>query len=459
MRVVVVGGGIAGLSAAEFVSRERPDVEVVVLEQSGRIGGKLQTAELAGVQVDVGAEALLARRPEGIQLLERIGATADRTDPLTTTASLYIDGTLRPVPSGTVLGIPGDAATLTGVLSPAGQVRVEGETGVDFPPLTDDVSVGGLVAQRLGQEVVDRIVDPLLAGVYAGRAEQLSLRATVPDLAAILSTEGGSLLAAAHRLAGRARAAANSSPVFTSLVGGLGRLPGLIAQRAPFTIRTGTAVRSIERSADGFLLHIGARPEDATIEATAVIVAVPATKAAGLVRGLTASAAAELGSVRTASMAIVSLAYPAGTAMPPGSGVLVPATSGQAVKAVTIFSQKWPGSDAIVRVRASLGRIGDEAVLQRDDSELATLATDGITAVLGVRTPPIASLVTRWGGGLPQYDVGHVERVVRIRDAVATVPGLAVAGATYDGIGIPACIRSARLAADQILPRLGPRPP
>jgi oxygen-dependent protoporphyrinogen oxidase len=185
--------------------------------------------------------------------------------------------------------------------------------------------------------------------------------------------------------------------------------------------------------------------------ADAVVVAVPAGKAAALLRDVVPSAAAELDGIEMASMAIVTLALPQAQ-LPPGSGLLVGSGEGYAVKAVTLSSQKWPGTPPDrVLLRASVGRAGQTRDLQREDDELVELVRRELVDLIGLDATPIDSLVTRWGGGLPQYGVGHVERIQRIRTAVATVPGLAVCGATYDGLGIPACIASATRVVDAVL--------
>ncbi|MEP6852184.1 MAG: protoporphyrinogen oxidase [bacterium] len=454
MRVVVVGGGIAGLAAAERLGRARPDDEVVVLEAADRIGGKLRVNEVAGHPVDVGAEALLVRRPEGLVLARAAGLSDEVIRPLTTAASIWT-GRPHPIPGGTVLGIPGDveAATASGLFSDATLRRLAAEREEHHPRLEQDVSVGDLVGERLGQEVVADLVDPLLGGVYAGRAGEISLQAAIPALAARLATEGGSLVAAAAALNEAGRAATPvGAPVFASLRGGLGRLPEQVATRGRFTVRTRATVRALSRRpGGGFVLAVGSRPDGETLEADALVLAVPAGKAAALLRESAPVAARELAGVRTASVAIVSLALPGDVALPAGSGLLVPAGRGLAVKGVTLTSQKWPdGPDGLSLLRASFGRVGDEAVLQRDDRDLVALAAAELEVLLGGPLRPVDAVVTRWGGGLPQYDVGHVDRVLRIRADVAAVPGLAVAGATYDGVGIPACIASAWAAAAQV---------
>lgn len=213
-------------------------------------------------------------------------------------------------------------------------------------------------------------------------------------------------------------------------------------------------VRALRRTPTGFALDCGPVPEPELVEADAVIVAVPAVKSALLLRGVAPAAAAELAAIESASMAIVTFAYRE-VQLPDGSGLLVGATEGFGVKAVTLSSQKWPlETGGLSLLRASIGRAGENHWLQRDDDELIALVGRELRPLIGVSGAPVDALVTRWGGGLPQYAVGHVERVARVRAAVAGVPGLAVCGAAYDGVGIPACIASAYAAADQMLAAL-----
>jgi oxygen-dependent protoporphyrinogen oxidase len=459
-RAVVVGGGVAGLAAAVRIARRRPDLEVLVLEAAPAIGGKLRRIQLAGSWVDVGAEAMLARRPEGVQAIHELGLAGELIQPLTTAALLRNRGGNRPLPARTVLGIPADLATLRSaeVLSQQTLDRIAAEPAGEYPPLAEDVSVGALVAERFGDEVVQRLVDPLLGGVYAGRAEAISLRAAVPALAARLSTDGGSLLAAAQ--AALSPATAQAGPVFASLTGGLARLPETMAAQPGLTVRTSTTVRGIERRPDGFVLTVGSAAAPERLAADLVVLAVPAGKAAGLLTGLAPAASTELAGIETASVVIVTLAFdrlPAGS-LPAGSGLLIPSVEGLNSKAMTFSSQKWPGVGAesgVSLLRASLGRAGEQWALQRADDELVAVVRAELAALTGLEAIPIDSQVQRWGGGLPQYAVGHLDRVARVRAAVAAVPGLAVCGGSYDGVGIPACIGSAHIAADQVLGTLG----
>jgi protoporphyrinogen/coproporphyrinogen III oxidase len=228
-----------------------------------------------------------------------------------------------------------------------------------------------------------------------------------------------------------------------------------VARASGARLRLGLPVRQIQATGAGFRVVMGPVPAPTVLDADAVIVAVPAQKAAGMLGELTAWAAHELSGIDYASTALVTLAYPESERWPAGSGVLVAPTENRAVKALTFSSQKWAhlaGGTAIVR--ASVARHGEERVLQRPDDELADIVTADVAALTGVATRPVEVRVTRWGGALPQYAVGHLDRVRRIRAEVDRVPGLAVCGAAYDGVGVPACIRTGRQAASRVLAHL-----
>ncbi|HST67504.1 MAG TPA: protoporphyrinogen oxidase [Mycobacteriales bacterium] len=457
-RVVVIGAGIAGLSAALAVSREAPPgTRVTIVDGASKVGGKLRVSAVGGLPVDEGAETFLARQPEGVELVRAVGLGDQLIHPLTNEASVAVDGVCHRLPARTVLGVPGDRSALrrSGLLSEEGLALV----GADRPepaPLGDP-SVGHYVARRLGREVVDKLVDPLLGGVYAGRADGLSLRATMPALAAALDEQGGKLVAAARSVVDAAPP--DAGPAFAALDGGMGVLPEAVARASGADVRLRLPIRRIERTTGGgFRLVGGPVPDPVALVADAVVVAAPAGKAAGLLEGLAPWAAHELAAMEYASIGIVTLAFPAAAlAGLTGSGLLVPSPEGGGpVKAVTYSSNKWAhlaGHDVAI-VRASVGRHREARVLHRDDTELVRLVLGQLTALAGIRSAPIAHRVTRWGGALPQYAPGHLERVRRIRADVGRVPGLAVCGAAFDGVGVPACVRSGYAAAAQVVEHL-----
>jgi protoporphyrinogen/coproporphyrinogen III oxidase len=453
-RLVVVGAGITGLAAAFEWRRRRPGDEIVVLEAGDRIGGKLHRVELAGHWYDTGPEAVLARVPEAVQLVERLGLGDRLVGPTTLSASVVLPDGRHRLPAGTVLGVPASADGLAGALTSAGVQRVRAEAGLPPVVLAGDVAVGALLRERLGDEVVDRLVEPLLGGVYAGRADELSLQATMPALAAHLPRAGSVLgAAAAARDAGVRSRGDDDGPVFVTVSDGIGSLPAALVEAARAEVRLRTPAHGLRRTPGGFQLSVGSAAEPELLEADAVLVTAPALKAARLLREVVPGAVEPLAGIPYASMAVVAMAFPAQD-VAAGSGLLVPPVTGRLVKGVTVSSAKWPhldGGEALL-VRSSVGRFRAEEDLQRDDDELVAAVVADVADLLGLDRPePLQTALVRWGGGLPQYLVGHRERVAAVRSAVAEVPGLEVAGAAFDGVGVPACIRDATRAVTALL--------
>ncbi|RCV52470.1 protoporphyrinogen oxidase [Marinitenerispora sediminis] len=461
--VAVVGGGVAGLTAAYRLSRAGH--WVTVLEAAPRLGGKLDASTVAGVPVDAGAESVLARRPEALDLMHELGLTDRIVHPSSAAPRVYSRGALRPLPDGHVMGVPGDLAALarSGVLSPAGLLRAARDLVWPRTPVRADVPVAAYVGVRMGAEVVDRLVEPMLGGVYAGRADRLSLDETLPQLAPLARTER-SLAAAVRAVRDRQAPAAGAPPrpVFAGLRGGLTQLVDALAKLGGAEVRTSAPVRELRRDGAGWTLTTGPEDAPAQLSADAVVLACPAPEAARLLRAAAPQAAAELTGIEYAGMAIATFAYRASAfpAPPDGSGFLVPAGEGRTIKAATFSSVKWPWlaealsaahpDEDLVVVRCSIGRFGDDAALRRPDEELADLAAADLAAVCGLGEPPVDQRISRWEPGLPQYAVGHAARVARARAALAGLPGLALCGAAYDGVGIPACIAGGTAAAARI---------
>ncbi|MER7977533.1 protoporphyrinogen oxidase [Streptomyces sp. NPDC095817] len=458
--VVVVGGGIAGLAAAHRLLGR--GFRVTVLEASDRLGGKLLTGEIAGARVDLGAESMLARRPEALALARETGLGDLLQPPATASASLWNRGVLRPMPKGHVMGVPGTASALADVLSEEGLRRVERDADLPRTEVGDDIAVGEYVAARMGREVVDRLVEPLLGGVYAGDAYRISLRLAVPQLYAAARTHT-SLTEAVREIQAKAAAAQQTGPVFMGIDGGVGRLPLAVAESVTARggeILTGTPVTALrrtgpagpasdERPGPAWRIVAGGR----VLHADAVVLAVPAPAAAALLRAEAPAAATELAAVEYASMALVTLAYRrADATLPEGSGFLVPPVDGHTIKASTFASRKWgwiaERNPDLTVLRTSVGRYGETEVLGRPDDDLVRVSRHDLREATGLDAEPVETRVTRWDDGLPQYPVGHHARVARVREHVGRLPGLAVCGAAYDGVGIPACIASAYAAVD-----------
>jgi len=463
-RLAVIGGGIAGLAAAFELAAHPAGFDVVLFEASGYLGGKLKSSPLAGVMVDEGADAFLARRPEAVDLVERLGLTERLVSPAVGWASVFWDGRLHRLPDGLVLGAPAGWAGIAGLarsplIGPIGAARAAAEplvgaverlcarfTRIARETRTQtegDEALGPVVRRRFGRRVAERLVDPLLGGINAGDADHLSLAAANPQLAAALERSPSLLVGLA-----RQRQAAASGPVFLTPLGGTGEVAAAIVSRLQgrVDLRTGTSVACLEPDRGGWSVD-GERFDG-------VVVALPGWAAAPLLTDVCPPAAVTLAEVPYSSVAIVTLvvdqrAFAAGGA-PAGSGVLVPKPQQRHVSAVSFGSQKWvqwqvPGREVL---RVSVGRDGDEHALGYDDDTLLRGVLADLVDIVGLRGEPDEARITRWPRSFPQYRPGHLQRIDAAEAALAaSAPGVALAGAALRGLGIPACIGSGQRAA------------
>jgi len=463
-RVAVVGAGITGLTAAFTIQRERPEVEVVVFESTDRVGGKILTTPFAGRPVDCGADAFLARVPEGIELCRELGLDTALTSPAIGSALVWSRGRLRRLPTGLVLGVPTDldALAASGLVSDAGIARAATDVGriewVDTtngpdPEGADDPSVGALIRARLGDEVHDTLVSPLLSGVNAGDADQLSLAAGAAQLA-IAARRGPSLIDELRRTAAAARPDPDA-PVFHGIPVGTQTLTDLLLARLTAggtPVHLSCPVTALERA--GAQWRIGT-PVGASVF-DEVIVAIPAPAAARLLAAIAPEVSEGLGALEYASVAMVTIAVATGDLDVDldASGFLVARTDPlPTLTACSWASSKWAHlhDPDVTILRVSAGRHGDTHALELDDHDLVGALADDLTTTMGLDGPIIAARVTRWHDGLPQFRPGHLARIGRWRAIAADIaPGVHLAGAAYDGLGLPACIRQGRLAARSI---------
>lgn len=456
----MVGAGISGLTAA--LDLARAGRQVILVEATDRVGGKIRRGEVAGIAVDVGAEAMINRRPEGVDLTRSLGL--ELTHPSSATSRIWTRDALRPLPR-TLLGAPLDLDQLrtAGLLSDEGLARALREPELPPTAIADDadISVGDLIDQRYGEEVTDRLVEPLLGGVYAGHARAISVRAAMPQLLTLATR--GSIAAQA----GSAPQASASNPVFAGIPGGMWQLADALRDAfigAGGQVHTGATVTGLLREEGGFRIDISTAQAASSLAADAVVLATPAAATARLLGDIDPEAAADLAQIDYASMAVITLAFRAAHARQHldtgASGFLVPPIDGRAIKAATFSFAKWDwvraagaeaSGDELLLLRTSIGRVGEEAGLQVEDDELIARSLADLRTATGLDATPADALVQRWGGGLPQYAVGHRDRVDRIKAAIAQVPGLAVCGAAYDGVGVAPCIASGHAAAEAVI--------
>ena len=452
-KLAVVGGGIAGLAAARRLESLLPDAEITLVERSERLGGKLLTDEIDGFVVEGAADSFLSRKPRGVELSEELGL-ADRLvgrRPEHARSFVRHGGELHRLPEGLTGMIPTDLGALaeTGLLSPEGRARLEAERDLPPAPPGGDESIASFVSRRLGREAYERLVEPLMTGIYGGDGEQLSLEATFPNLRA-LELEHGSLLAG---LAAQAPAP-GEYPAFVSLRGGVGELVRFAAaslERTTFTV--GAATRLTQR--DGYTVEL---EDGRTLGVDAVVLAVPAFATAELVGDLDPELADAHAAIPYASSAIVSLGFRRDEAPPlDGYGYVVPKSEGSDVLACTWSSSKWEGRAPAGRalLRVYLGRFGGRDVLELADDDLVAIAREELR-IFGLDAEPTLVRVHRWPRGMPQYTLGQPERLARIESALERHPGLLLAGAAYRGVGIPDCIHSGELAARSVAHALDP---
>jgi oxygen-dependent protoporphyrinogen oxidase len=439
----VVGGGISGLVAAHTLASSGE--EVVLLEGSDRLGGKLHTVQLEGATVEAGADCFVVGEGHAMDLCRGLGID-DLREPRSFGAWIWRGGRLHRMPEGTLGGIPTSVRAVLGaeVLSLRGRLRALADVFLPGPLTGPDIGIGGFVARRFGREVAEVLVDPLLAGTRAGALDELSLAAATPALDAVARRHRSVIL-------GIRRGDETAPPRFLAPVRGMGAIAQALTEHleaAGAEIRTGARVTSLVPSNGGY--RLGTR--GTTLDVSGVVLAVPAHSAADVLREAAPDAARLLAGIRYASVGSVALAYPPGSVeLPPtGSGILVPRSEQIGIAACTWFSSKWPHlapDDGRVILRCFLGRAGRHPALDLADDDLAAWAHAETQRMIHLRAAPLAHHVARWEQGLPQYDVGHLQQVGLIESALHALPRVFVTGASYRGTGVTDCVRWASEAA------------
>jgi protoporphyrinogen/coproporphyrinogen III oxidase len=445
LRVVVVGGGVTGLTVGYRLA-QTGGIDVTVLEAGPIPGGKLRSVAVGDLVLPAGADSFLARKPWAVDLCRELGIELE--PPGASGAYVWTDSGLVPLIKDAPFGIPGDVGDLFRWpgLSAAGKRRAAQDLVRRARKDDTDESLGSLLRRRLGDEATDIAVGPLLAGLHAGDVDRLSVQATFPDLAAWERWQGS--LIRGSQATTKAADRASLGPMFARPRGGVDELTDVLAERLGDRVRTAAVVTAVEPGDGGPRVTLEAGE---TIESDAVVLSAPGHEAARMLRGTALVAAAALDGIPYASTGVVLMAYPEETqaGLPQGTGFVVP--RGKApMTAATWLSSKWPsaafGSRAIVR--CYVGAVGEEDILDADDQEIIDACARHLAAVVRLPDAPQHAALVRWPASMPQYEVGHLDRVAHVRDALPA--GIVVVGQAYDGVGVPDCVRAATEAAARV---------
>jgi protoporphyrinogen/coproporphyrinogen III oxidase len=463
--VAIVGGGITGLAAAYRLLSRKPELQVTIYEASSRAGGILRTETVDGFTIEAGPDSFISAKPRGVGLSQELGLDTrfQWTNDRNRGSFLLRGGKLHPMPEGLTGLIPTRLGPMlrTGLVSPWGKARM----ALDFvrPPWPgdEDETLEQFVERRLGSEVYHNLIEPMMAGIYSGNGAELSLAATFPQLRTAERLHGGLIkgVLAARREAQMRPIGQQERRGFVSFQTGIHELPDTLLahiQAAGGAVRFGHRVEHIDRTEAGtYTLMVTGEEQSSLIRADAVIVAAPAPVAASLLRTAAPKAAEALAAIPTVSTALIAMGYTIGPgAQPPaGFGYLVPRAERRKVKAMTWLSSKWENRAPEGRflVRAFVGRAGEQEILEHSDHELVGFVQDELREVVGITADPVLREVYRWELAMPQYTLGHLDRVARIETVTSRIPGLEIAGNMLQGVGIPDCISSGEAASGRVL--------
>lgn len=445
-RVAIIGGGISGLATAYYLRRARPDLPLTLIERRERLGGVMTTLHQEGFLIEGGPDSFITAKPWALQLCRDLGLENQLIPTTPENRKVYVlsGGSLKPLPVGTFLTVPTQMGPLlrSNLISLPGKMRMAMEVFVPKGDEQEDESIGSFVRRRLGQEAVDKIAEPIMAGIFVAEADRLSMRSTFPRFLE-LERQHGSLIRAMRK------APASGGSPFLTLQGGMQGLVDAIEKAiAGVSIRTGTAVRGIEPP-------LKVVTEQETISADAVVLAVPPPECASILRSRLPELADHVAAIPTVATATVSLGYkapPVSTALD-ATGFVIARGEQRRILACTWSSKKFEGrapKDHLL-VRCFMGGSKDEARLKEDDTGLLRIAREELRDIMGLQGEPVVSAVFRWPGANPIYEVGHEKRVQAIESLAATIPNLYLCGSGFRGVGIPDCVHEAQRTAERIL--------
>ncbi|MBX3426543.1 MAG: protoporphyrinogen oxidase [Pirellulales bacterium] len=467
-RIAVIGGGITGLTAAWHLCRRDPTAQIVLYESANRPGGVLQTERHDGYCLELGPDSFLRRLPWAVKLCEQLGIAGELTPTEPASAGVYTvyRGRLVRMPEGLAAMAPQRIWPMirTPILTPWGKVRMAAERLLPARRESDDESLAQFARRRFGAEGLARIIQPLAGGIYMGDPERLSMRAAFPQLVAA-ERECGSLIKSC-RIAARRAAKVPPAPrdtVFTAPRGGIGQLVGALVAALPAEcIRLNHRVETLVRDRSGWrIVGVDASTGRAFDERFArVLIAAPAREAATMLRGADENLADVLAGVPTTSCVVVNVAYPCAAIGRPldAAGIVIPYVEGRLLAACTFSSVKYAGRApaGAALLRAFLGGAQRPEAVDASDAELVDVVCRELADLLDVRGEPLLVRIARWRHVMPQYHVGHLDRIAEIESRTALLPGLELAGNSYRGIGIPHCIHDAQQAVERLLATSAP---
>ena len=463
-RIAIVGGGISGLSAAFALEKQRQagaSLEYVLFESSPRLGGVLVTETVDGCLVEAGPDSFLTEKPWASDLCREVdlGDQLIGSNDANRKTYILVKGRLLVIPDGLMLMVPTKLTptALSPLFSGRSKLRMAREWFHPPRKADADESVASFVERHYGPEMVDRLADPLLSGVYGGEASQLSVRAVLPRFAEMEATHGSlgrAMLAARKKMARASQVPAR--PLFTSLKDGMQQMVDAIVSRLPASaLQSNAAVQRVQRQNGGWVVSAGY----ASDQFDAVIIATPAQAAADLLGMASAELASELRAIQYTSSLTINLGYDRSVraSLPPGFGFLVPRSEGRRMLAATFVHNKFPhrAPEDRALLRCFIGGARNEQVLNATDEEVVHIVCEDLLQIIKLTADPLFTRVYRWKGAMAQYGVGHLERLQRIESLLRHLPGLALAGNGYRGIGVPDCVRSGSEAADKTLVAVG----
>jgi len=463
-RIAIIGGGISGLSAAYTIEEKRRSgtpVEYVLFESKPRLGGVLFTERVDGCLVEAGPDSFLTEKPWAADLCTRLGLGDQLIGSNDAARKTYIlaKNKLVVMPDGLMFMVP--TKIVPTVLSPLFSVRTKLRMATEwFHPkrrASDDETVAEMIERHYGPEMVEVLADPLLSGVYGGEATQLSVRAVLPRFADMESKHGSlgrAMLSARKKMAAAPKSPAR--PLFTSLKNGMQQMTdALVASLDPNALKTSVPVELLVRELNGWTVSAGYQSD----QFDAVIIATPTPAAASVLQSANDKLSAELRSIQYSSSVTVTLGYDdkVRRALPPGFGFLIPRSAGRRMLAATFVHNKFPHRAPADRaiIRCFLGGARDEQILESSEEEILQIVRKELEQIINLRSEPLFARVYKWRSAMAQYSVGHLERLQRIEALRQNLPGLALAGNGYNGIGVPDCVRSGTEAASKILAEMG----